>query len=76
MLKAALANGGKPAMDTQDHGFMYASSFYEPDDHHWEIVWMDPSCGAVSTGRSALVNARRPCANDACTGTHSSRVGH
>jgi uncharacterized protein len=25
-----------------DHGFMYGWSFYDPDGHHWEVVWMDP----------------------------------
>jgi predicted lactoylglutathione lyase len=29
-------------MDPQDHGFMYQSSFYDLDGHHWEVVWMDP----------------------------------
>lgn len=33
----------RASMDTMDHGFMYASSFYEPDGHHWEVVWMDPA---------------------------------
>ena len=39
----ALAAGGSFATDPQDHGFMYARSFYDPDDHHWEVVWMDPA---------------------------------
>lgn len=39
----ALAAGGSSATDPQDHGFMYARSFYDPDDHHWELVWMDPA---------------------------------
>ena len=43
MVKTALANGGKPAMDPQDHGFMYAWSFYDIDGHHWEVLWMDPA---------------------------------
>ena len=38
----ALAGGGQQAMDPQDHGFMYVSSFYDPDGHHWEVFWMDP----------------------------------
>jgi predicted lactoylglutathione lyase len=42
MVKKALAAGGAPAMPPQDHGFMYASSFYDVDGHHWEVVWMDP----------------------------------
>jgi predicted lactoylglutathione lyase len=43
IVKTALANGGKPAMDPQDHGFMYAWSFYDIDGHHWEVFWMDPA---------------------------------
>jgi predicted lactoylglutathione lyase len=42
MVTTALAAGGKPAMDPQDHGFMYGWSFYDLDGHHWEVVWMDP----------------------------------
>jgi predicted lactoylglutathione lyase len=42
MVQTAIANGGQPAMDAQDHGFMYASSFYDIDGHHWEVLWMDP----------------------------------
>lgn len=43
LVETALASGGKPAMDVQDHGFMYAWSFYDPDGHHWEVMWMDPN---------------------------------
>ncbi len=43
LVKKALAAGGKPAMPSQDHGFMYGHSFYDLDDHHWEVLWMDPS---------------------------------
>ncbi|SCK40057.1 VOC family protein [Streptomyces sp. WMMB 322] len=39
----ALAAGGSPAGEPQDHGFMYGRSFYDLDGHHWEVVWMDPS---------------------------------
>ena len=42
MVKTAIGQGGKPAMDPQDHGFMYSSSFYDLDGHHWEVLWMDP----------------------------------
>ncbi len=38
----AIEAGGKHAMDKQDHGFMYAWSFYDIDGHHWEVLWMDP----------------------------------
>ena len=43
MVKAAVAAGGSHAMDPQDHGFMYGWSFLDPDGHHWEVFWMDPS---------------------------------
>lgn len=39
----ALAVGAAPAMPPEDHGFMYARSFYDPDGHHWEATWMDPA---------------------------------
>jgi predicted lactoylglutathione lyase len=40
---AALASGGRPAGDPQDHGFMYYRTFYDLDGHHWEVMWMDPA---------------------------------
>ncbi|HEY8535489.1 MAG TPA: VOC family protein [Vicinamibacterales bacterium] len=43
LVRTAVANGGSHAMDPQDHGFMYAWSFYDPDGHHWEVMWMDPA---------------------------------
>ena len=43
MVKNAIDAGGKRAMDPQDHGFMYAWSFYDLDGHHWEVLWMDPA---------------------------------
>ncbi|MBX5442296.1 MAG: VOC family protein [Solirubrobacteraceae bacterium] len=39
---AALAAGGAPAREPMDHGFMYQRSFYDPDGHHWEVMWMRP----------------------------------
>src|SRR5215831_3947233 len=42
LVHKALANGGERAMEPQDHGFMYGWSFYDPDEHHWEVFWMDP----------------------------------
>ena len=44
----ALGEGGSPAADPIDMGFMYGRSFYDPDGHHWELVWMDPA--AVEQG--------------------------
>jgi predicted lactoylglutathione lyase len=46
MVAKALDAGGKSAMDPQDHGFMYQSSFYDVDGHHWEVLWMDPNASA------------------------------
>lgn len=43
----ALKLGGKPAMEPMDLGMMYARSFYDLDDHHWEIMWMDMSQAAA-----------------------------
>lgn len=39
----ALASGGSAAKEPMDEGFMYARSFFDPDGHHWEILWMDPA---------------------------------
>ena len=47
---AALANGGGPVSDPQDHGFMYGRSFADPDGHIWEVMWIDP---AVASGEQA-----------------------
>lgn len=43
MVRKAIDAGGSHAMDPQDHGFMYGWSFYDPDGHHWEVMWMDPA---------------------------------
>ena len=43
IVKKAIDAGGSHAMPAQDHGFMYAWSFYDIDGHHWEVMWMDPS---------------------------------
>ena len=42
MVQKAIGAGGTHAMDPMDHGFMYGWSFYDPDGHHWEVIWMDP----------------------------------
>ena len=41
LIDTALASGGSPAADDQDHGFMYGRSFGDPDGHHFEVFWMD-----------------------------------
>jgi hypothetical protein len=43
IVKKAIEAGGSPAMPAMDHGFMYAWSFYDLDNHHWEVMWMDPA---------------------------------
>jgi uncharacterized protein len=43
LVRKAIDAGGSPAMDPMDHGFMYGWSFYDLDDHHWEVLWMDPA---------------------------------
>jgi predicted lactoylglutathione lyase len=42
LVRKAITAGGSPAKDPQDHGFMYQSSFFDPDGYHWEVFWMDP----------------------------------
>ena len=43
VVRKAIAAGGSPAVEPQDHGFMYGSSFRDLDGHHWEVFWMDMS---------------------------------
>jgi predicted lactoylglutathione lyase len=43
LVDTALAEGGSPAKEAQDHGFMYSRSFLDPDGHLWEVLHMDPS---------------------------------
>ncbi len=43
LVDKALATGATPAKEPTDHGFMYVRTFYDPDGHHWEVAWMDPS---------------------------------
>lgn len=43
MVRDAVAAGGTTYNEPQDHGFMYAHGFQDPDGHIWEIVYMDPS---------------------------------
>ena len=44
LVQKAIALGGAPAMDKMEHGdFMYGWSFYDLDQHHWEVMWMNPA---------------------------------
>jgi hypothetical protein len=40
---SALAAGATEADGPEDHGFMYARSFVDLDDHLWQLMWMDPA---------------------------------
>jgi len=37
----ALAAGASKLREPDDYGFMYSRSFQDPDDHIWEVFWMD-----------------------------------
>jgi predicted lactoylglutathione lyase len=43
MVRKAVAAGGSTYNEPQDHGFMYAHGFQDPDGHIWELVYMDAS---------------------------------
>lgn len=43
IVNKALAAGGKPSNEPQDHGFMYGWSFQDIDGHLWELFFMDES---------------------------------
>ena len=43
MVNRAVALGGTPAHEPEDHGFMYEWGFYDLDGHGWGVFWMDPA---------------------------------
>jgi uncharacterized protein len=43
----ALEAGGTEADGAEDHGFMYSRSFFDPDGHGWQVMWMDPAAQAA-----------------------------
>lgn len=43
LVDKALASGGSPSKEPSDLGFMYSKSFLDPDGHHWEVFFMEPS---------------------------------
>lgn len=49
LVARALAAGGSPANEKQDHGFMYGGSFHDPDGHLFEVLYMDESAFAEMT---------------------------
>lgn len=71
----AVELGGRDADSVVDQGFMYSRSFYDPDGHHWEMMWIDVEASVAAReggaspegegsrkGESVQVNARiAPC---------------
>ena len=43
LVNKALMAGGSPSKEPNDMGLMYNWSFLDPDGHHWEVFYMDPS---------------------------------
>ena len=43
LVDRALELGGAVAQQPSDEGYMYGRSFYDPDGHAWEVMWMDPA---------------------------------
>ena len=43
LVDKALLAGGSLSKEIQDMGYMYSRSFLDPDGHHWEVFYMDPS---------------------------------
>ena len=43
MVQKAAAAGGTTYNEPQDHGFMYAHGFQDPDGHIWELIFMESS---------------------------------
>ncbi len=39
----AMAAGAGYHEEPEDHGFMYSRSFFDPDGHGWQILFMEPS---------------------------------
>ncbi len=50
IVRKAVEAGGKEAREAQDHGFMYARAFADPDGHVWEPFWMDPNATPAKEG--------------------------
>ncbi|WP_203237700.1 VOC family protein [Streptomyces sp. CdTB01] len=49
----ALAAGATEADDAEDHGFMYARSFFDLDGHGWQVMWMNPTAAEQGPEASA-----------------------
>ncbi len=54
MLEQAERLGGAEIRPQQDHDFMYARAFADPDGHIWEIFWFDPAALARNTEAAGM----------------------
>jgi uncharacterized protein len=43
LVEKAAGSGGGTWTPATDHGYMYGSSFTDPDGHVFELMWMDPA---------------------------------
>ncbi|WP_353856282.1 VOC family protein [Bacillus sp. Bos-x628] len=46
LMKKAIAAGGSPFKEKQDHDFMYGWGFQDLDGHLWEVFYMDEEKGS------------------------------
>ena len=46
----ALAHGGSEYGPSMDFGWVYGTSFRDPDGHVWEVSWMDVEAAAQAAG--------------------------
>ena len=53
--RAVAAGGTADPSPKQDYGVMYGRSVADPDDHIWEIMWMDAA--AAEQGKDAVADA-------------------
>jgi predicted lactoylglutathione lyase len=53
LLDRALKAGGKPWKPAMDLGFMYGTSFCDPDGHVWETAYVDMAAMAQGTEDTA-----------------------
>jgi len=43
LVRKAVAAGGTAHSQPKDYGFMYQHGFQDPDNHIWELIYMNPS---------------------------------
>ncbi|MFS3912688.1 VOC family protein [Bacillus australimaris] len=48
LVEQAIAAGGAPFKEKQDHGFMYGWSFQDLDGHLWEVFYLDEERSGLS----------------------------